>query len=99
MRRFVVRVISRKKLKEAWEGNPEWKSSLENWYRIVKKASWDNPADVKQTWFNSDIVGEVVVFDIAHNRCRLIAFIGYRIKAVFVIAVLSHADYDEEKWK
>jgi mRNA interferase HigB len=86
-------------LKEAWVAHPEWEASLASWYRIVDKADWNNFADVKQTWSNVDIVDDLAVFDISHNRCRLIAFIGYMKHLVFVRAVLSHAEYDEEKWK
>jgi mRNA interferase HigB len=96
MRRFAVRIISRKKLREAYKVHPEWEASLVSWYRIVKAATWSNFADVKQSWKNVDFVGTSVVFDISHNKCRLIAFIGYRVHIVFILRVLSHADYLKE---
>lgn len=76
--------------------HPEWEASLVSWYRITKAATWGNFADVKQSWKNADIVGTCVVFDISHNKCRLIAFIGYRVHIVFILRILSHADYEKE---
>jgi hypothetical protein len=37
-----------------------------------------------------------VVFDISHNRCRLIASIKYRWKMVYIRGILGHAEYDEK---
>ena len=39
-----------------------------------------------------------MVFDIANNRCRLITYINYRTKKVFILSVLSHAEYDKGGW-
>jgi mRNA interferase HigB len=41
----------------------------------------------------------LVVFDISHNRCRLIATIKYRRGMVYIREILSHADYDEKEWQ
>jgi hypothetical protein len=42
---------------------------------------------------------EDLPFDISHNRCRLVTWINYRGRKVFIRYMLSHADYDKEKWK
>jgi mRNA interferase HigB len=94
-----VRVISRKKIRDAGKEYPEWEASLLAWYRVAKSADWTHFLDVKQSWKNSDKVGTCVVFDISHNKCRLVARINYKSKKVFIRYVLSHPDYDKEKWK
>jgi len=94
-----VRVISRKKIRDASEQHPEWEASLSAWYRIAKNADWTNFPDVRQSWRNSDSVGTCIVFDLSHNKCRLIAWVNYRSKKIFVRYILSHAEYDKEKWK
>lgn len=100
MRRYLkVRIITQKKLREAYKKHPEWEASLVSWRRIVRGATWSNFSDVKQSWSNVDIVDSRVVFNIGHNKCRLIAFIGYRIHAVFVLHLLTHAEYDKGAWK
>jgi mRNA interferase HigB len=94
-----VRVISRKKIRDASEEHPEWEVSLSAWYKVAENADWAHFPDVKQSWSNSDKVGACVVFDISHNRCPLVTWIDYRGKKVFIRYILSHADYDKEKWK
>ena len=48
---------------------------------------------------NSDVVGRFVVFDISHNRCRLIATIKYKWRMVYIRRILSHAEYDQKDWR
>ena len=94
-----MRVISRKKIRYATEVHPEWGASLSAWSKLAKRADWPHFPDVKRSWRNSDNVGTCVVFDISHNKCRLIAWINYRNKKVFIRDILSHAEYDRENWK
>lgn len=99
MRRSFVRIISRKAIKQATAKHGEWSASLNAWYKITKNADWSNFADVRNSWKNSDIVGRFVVFDISHNRCRLIATIKFRWRVVYIRHILEHVEYDEEAWK
>jgi mRNA interferase HigB len=41
----------------------------------------------------------LTVFNIGGNKARLIAALHYNRQKVYVRAVLTHAEYDEEKWK
>ena len=60
-----VRVINRKKIREASADHPEWAASLAVWYKVAKQSQWRHFAHVRQNWKNSDSVGTCVVFDIA----------------------------------
>ena len=99
MRRLGVRIISRKKIREASATHGEWEASLAAWYRITKSAEWEYFAAVKRSWKNVDSVGTCAIFDISHNRCRLIAYINYRTQIVFILHILSHVDYRKDRWK
>jgi mRNA interferase HigB len=99
MRRFIVRIVSRKAIREAAAKHGEWNASLNAWYKITKNADWKNFADVRNSWKNSDIVGRFVVFDISHNRCRLIATIQYKWRMVYIRRILGHAEYDGKEWQ
>ena len=99
MRRFAVRIISRKKIREASAAHGEWEASLAAWYRIAKSAEWEHFGAVKQSWKNVDSVGTCVIFDISHNRCRLVVYINYRARIVFILHILSHVEYMKERWK
>ena len=99
MRRFAVRILSRKRIREASARHPEWEASLAAWYRITKGSEWRNIPDVKRSWRNVDAVGTCVVFDISHNKCRLISYINYASQKVFVLHILSHTEYSKDRWK
>ncbi len=94
-----MHVISRKKLKEAALRHPELESALDAWFRIAKRALWKSLADVRRTFATADAVEKWTVFNIKGNKYRLIAEINYRFRRVYVRHVLTHAEYDQEKWK
>jgi mRNA interferase HigB len=99
MRRFDVRIVSWKAIRAATAKHGEWGASLNAWHKIAKNADWKTFADVRNSWKNSDVVGRFVVFDISHNRCRLIATIKYKWRMVYIRRILSHAEYDEKEWQ
>jgi len=92
-----MRIISRKAIRGASAKHTEWGASLNAWYKITKGADWKNFGDVRNSWKNSDSVGRFVVFDISHNRCRLIATIKYEWKMLYIRRILSHAEYDRKE--
>jgi len=94
-----MRVVSRKAIRDAVANHSEWRASLNAWFKIAKNADWKNFAEVRNSWRNSDIVGRFVVFDIGHNRCRLIGVIKYQWKMVYIRRILSHAEYDQKDWR
>jgi len=94
-----MRIVSRKAIREASAKHGEWSASLNAWYKIAKNADWRNFAEVRNSWRNSDVVGRFVVFDIGHNRGRLIATIKYTWRMVYIRRILSHAEYDDKEWQ
>ncbi|HKV46964.1 MAG TPA: type II toxin-antitoxin system HigB family toxin [Candidatus Acidoferrales bacterium] len=94
-----MRIVSRKMIREATARHSEWGASLNAWYKITKNADCKTFAEVRNSWRNSDVVGQFVVFDISNNRCRLIATIKYKWKMVYIRAILSHAEYDDKEWQ
>ena len=94
-----MRIISRKAIKDASARHREWAASLNAWYKIAKAANWNSFEGVRACWKNSDKVGKFVVFDISHNKCRLICTIKYDWKMVYIRSVLSHAEYDTKDWE
>ena len=94
-----MHVISKRKLREFWERHLKAKSPLEAWYQIAKHAQWESVADVRKAFNTADPVGRFVVFDIGGNKYRLIAVLHFNRGKLFVRHVLTHAEYDEGKWK
>src|SRR5258708_12580959 len=99
MRRLCMRIVSRRAIREAAAAHSEWGASLNAWYKIARNADWKNFPDVRSSWKNSDVVGRFVVFDISHNRCRLIATIKYKWKMVYIRRILSHTEYNAKRWQ
>jgi len=73
--------------------------SLSSWLRICEAATWHDLTDVRLQLRTADAVGLCTVFNIRHNRYRLIARIYYITGIVQVIAVLTHAEYTRGGWK
>jgi mRNA-degrading endonuclease HigB of HigAB toxin-antitoxin module len=48
---------------------------------------------------NADSVGDCVVFDIRHNRYRLITKISYGLSLITVVSLLTDAEWDRGGWK
>ena len=94
-----MHVITRKRLNDFAEKYPQTKTALVHWYRQVKHVDFSNFAELKAAFPSADRVGKLTVFDVGGNKVRLIAAIHYNRKKVYIRAVLTHAEYDEGKWK
>lgn len=94
-----MHVISRKRLNEFTEKHPEAKAPLAHWYRLAKCEDFSNFAKLRETFPSADQVGNLTVFNIGGNNVRLIAAIHYNRRKVYVRAVLTHTEYDEQRWK
>ena len=92
-------MISKKKVSDFIEGNVESKASLENWYRIVSKSDFGNFSDLRLTFPSADQVSDLTVFNISGNKYRLIAAIHYNRQILYVRDILSHAEYNKDKWR
>ena len=69
------------------------------WYRVARVAEWRNIQDVREQYPSADQVGRVLVFDMLHNRYRLIATVAFDRQRLYVQALLTHKEYDREEWK
>jgi mRNA interferase HigB len=94
-----MRIIKRGALIRFWERHPDARASLESWYRVVRTADWKTPAEMKKVYPSADLVGRRTVFNIAGNKYRLIARMNYETQRVFVLYILTHAEYDHGEWK
>jgi mRNA interferase HigB len=58
-----------------------------------------NFAELRAAFSTADRVGKLTVFNVGGNKVRLIAAIHYNRRKIYVRAVLTHAEYDEGRWK
>lgn len=94
-----MRIISRRRLREYWGKHSRAKSSLTLWYERVAKANFQGFNDLQNIFTSADLVGNFTVFNIGGNNYRLITYIDYEAKIIFIRDVLTHAEYDKENWK
>jgi mRNA interferase HigB len=95
----LMRVISKKKLREFWEEYPDAEEPLAAWYTVARQADWENFAQVRAVYSSADLVGDCTVFNIGGNKYRLITLIFYESHRVYIREVLTHKEYDRGKWK
>jgi len=79
--------------------HPDARSSLKSWTQAVESNSFKHFVDLKKTFGSADQVKARTVFNICGNKYRLIAVVGYTIQSVSIECVLTHAEYDEERWR
>jgi mRNA interferase HigB len=98
-----MRVISKSRLRAFWlePGAADAEGPLRSWFNHVnsKTIAWQSWAQVKASFGNASLVGNCAVFNIAGNKYRLVTRILYRSQKVFVLKVMTHREYDLNKWK
>ncbi len=98
-----MKVIGKLILQKFWQEYKRARNPLERWIQITEKTEWHNFAQIKQTFGRCSEVKannrRFVVFDISGNKYRLVTTINYRGQIVIITAMLTHQDYDQEKWK
>lgn len=94
-----MNTISYRKIREFVALHPNAESSLSSWYKIARKSKWQNIVEVRQDYPHADLVGRLVVFNIAGNKYRLIAQIHFESQLILIRHILTHAEYDRGRWK
>ena len=93
-----MRVIALSTLRRFWEDKAAYQDAKEPvlaWYRHAVKAQWSSPAEVKRDFASASILRDGrVVFNIAGNKYRLVVWINYAYRVVYVRFVGTHAQYD-----
>lgn len=94
-----MRVIALSTLKSYWSGSSSGsaaKQAILAWYQHALKADWASPAQVKADFRNASILRDGrVVFNIAGNHYRLVVWINYAYRVVYIRFVGTHAEYDK----
>ena len=90
-----MRIFTRGTLKAFWDKQSDARAALEFWHDSIEKTSFKSPVEVIKFFKNADTVGNGrIVFNIAHNKYRLIAKFEYEKQLVFVRFLGTHAEYD-----
>jgi mRNA interferase HigB len=91
-------VVSLKRLREFWAMHPNADMPLRGWFTQTSAADWQTFNDVRATFPSADRVGNCTVFNIGGNNFRLIARVFLTSHKVYVLRVMTHAEYSREDW-
>jgi mRNA interferase HigB len=65
------------------------------WFRQVRQADWAKPADVKRGLRSASVLKDGrVVFNIAGNKYRIVVWINYHYRVVYIRFIGTHRQYD-----
>ena len=94
-----MHIITRKRLLEFAGKHPNSSVPSDAWYRIVKNTEISNCSELRKIFPSAEKVGNLTVFNVGGNKIRLIAAVHYNTQCLYIRHVLSHTEYDKEKWK
>ncbi len=93
-----MRVIALATLKAFLDARPVHTDAREPvmaWYRQVKIADWASPAAVKRDIRNASILKDGrAVFNIAGNKYRIVVWVNYPYRVVYIRFIGTHRMYD-----
>lgn len=94
-----MHIISRKRLNEFVKKYPDTTTALAKWYQEIKKTNFESITDIRKIFPSADKVGKLTIFNIGENKVRLITAIHYNRQKVYIRAILTHSEYDQNQWK
>lgn len=91
-----MRVIALSALKLFWTRHAEARQPLLAWHEHVKHADWGSPADLKRDFASASVLLDGrVVFNIGGNKFRLVVWINYPYRVVYIRFIGTHREYDQ----
>ena len=94
-----MHIITKKRIKEAQNIFPDCKSALSGWYRLMEKNTFTSYSGLRDVFSSVDKVDGLYVFDVGGNKLRIITSIHFNRQKVYIRQVLTHKEYDNDKWK
>ena len=93
-----MRIIALSTLKAFWLNSTHFQDAAEPalaWYRDVLQADWASPAAVKAQFGTASVLKDGrVVFNLGGNKYRLVVWINYPYRVVYIRFIGTHRQYD-----
>jgi len=91
-----MRVIAKSTLRAFWEKHGDAEVPLKTWYKIVERADWKDTHEVKKVYADASVIGNNrVVFNIKGKGYRIVVYVIFKLRKVFIRFVGSHQQYDK----
>ena len=94
-----MHIITRRRLREFSAKHPDAEQPLERWYRIIKRTDFNSLSELRIVFPSADQTGRLTVFNIGGNKYRLITYIVYAKKRIYIREILTHQEYNRGKWR
>lgn len=95
----LMRIIAKCALREFWQKEKGSEAVLIDWYRKLSSISPRNLAELHRVFPTADLVGQCYVFNVGGNKYRVVTRIHFNRQIVYIRSVMTHSDYDKDKWK
>lgn len=96
-------ILNAQAIQKAIQRHKDAATWLTQWIATVRQASWQNLQEVRRIYPSADGIPlkriVVTVFNVKGNEYRLLTVIRYKAQQVYVVDVLTHAEYSKDKWK
>lgn len=94
-----MEVLNSRLIKQFIAEHADAEAALNDWVTKTTAAEWKNNADVQKTFNSADHLGDQkFIFNIGGNNFRLAAMVWIAQEWVYVLKVMTHAEYDKEKF-
>ncbi len=88
-------IVFLEKLHSFGKKHADARKSLATWQDVTEKADWKSRTDVLNDFPNAKMIkNNRARFEIKHNSYRLIVYIKYEMKTVFIRFIGTHSEYD-----
>lgn len=99
-----MNIITKRRILDYAKRHPNASTNLAAWINVTSSAHWQSIADVRKIFPHADLATAhssrtVTIFNIAGNHHRLITAIHYNTRSIFILKILTHADYSKDRWK
>jgi len=93
-----MHIISKKAIRESWKRHPESQAPLSRWFKIMQRTEFRSFAELRATFPSADMIDDLIIFNIGGNKYRLIAAIHFNRGRVYIRHVVTHQEYDRNRW-
>lgn len=99
-----MRIITRRRLNEYAKLHPNAAVSISAWHAVAKTSVWSSLQEVRKSFPHADPATvasgkTVIIFNIAGNHHRLVTAIHYDTEKIFILEIMTHAEYSKNRWK
>lgn len=94
-----MQVVHWGRARKFFKEHKDAETMLKEWKAKVTASQWLSFSDIQQTFSSADMVDGKVVFDIRGNNYRLIAIVRFEAGKLYIQEIMTHKEYDKNRWK